>query len=275
MTGRTGLTILRMLAVAFLALAFLGLLAPQAHAAPTAPTPPASPSVTSTTGSSGASVNLDPGALAGSNNREGSLTLILLLTLLAIAPSVLLLTSAFTRIIIVLGLVRNGLGMPTIPPNQVIAGLALILTAFVMWPVWTQVNKESIQPYAKDEISASQALTRAQVPMKAWMLRQTSKESLAMFQEMSKLPKPKDAASVSFQVALPAFVLSELKTAFTIGMVVLVAFLAIDLIVTSVLMSLGMMMVPPTVVALPLKILVFVLANGWVLITQALVGGFR
>jgi len=220
-----------------------------------------------------ATISVDPGEVTGKPDQ--ALVLVVVLTLISVAPSLLLMTTAFTRILIVLGLVRNGLGLPTIPPNQALAGLALVLTAFVMWPTWTEVNEIAVQPYANGELSASQAFEVGQVPVKEWMLAQTSTDSLELFVNLSPGERPADPQDVPLQVVLPAFVLSELKTGFIIGLVVLVSFLAIDLIVTSVLMSLGMMMVPPTIVALPLKILVFVLANGWVLITEALVGGFR
>ena len=240
-----------------------------AQVGPTTTTPPGARGQSSEP----ASINLDPGDVT--KKPDQAIVLVVVLTLVAVAPSLLLMTTAFTRILIVLGLVRNGLGLPTIPPNQVLAGLALILTAFVMWPTWTVVNKTAVQPYSKGEISASQAFERGTVPVKTWMLKQTGKDSLAVFIKMSGEKRPAKAEDTPLQVVLPAFVISELKTGFTIGLVVLVSFLAIDLIVTSVLMSLGMMMVPPTIVALPLKILVFVLANGWVLVTGALVGGFR
>lgn len=257
--------------------AFSVLRAPEANAAvapvlQAAPGAPGDINVTDPSGS-GASISLNPGEVG--NNPSQAVTLIVLITLISVAPALLLMTTAFTRIIIVLGLVRNGLGLPTIPPNQVLAGLALILSAFVMWPTWTQVNEIAIQPYSNGEISASQAFEKGQEPVKVWMLKQTSTDSLGMFIDMAKIDKPETPEATPLYVVLPAFLLSELKTAFIIGMVVLVSFLAIDLIVTSVLMSLGMMMVPPTIVALPLKILVFVLANGWVLITTALVAGFR
>ena len=203
-----------------------------------------------------------------------SIVIIIALTLLGVAPALLIMLTSFTRIAVVLGLTRNALGLQGIPPNQVIAGLALFLSLFIMAPTISKVNSDAVQPYLHGKINATQAYRDAEVPIRDWMLKQTRTQELAVFVQFKKEhpPKPQD---VSMAALVPAFILSELKTAFIIGFVVFIPFLIIDLVVGSTLMSMGMMMLPPTLVSLPFKLLLFVLVDGWTLIAHSLVTSFR
>lgn len=197
-----------------------------------------------------------------------------LLTLLSFLPAALMMTTSFTRIIIVLGFLRSGLGLPQLPPNQVLIGLALFLTVFTMAPTWDQLNREALQPYLRGEVGAEEAWARAEVPVKAFMLRQTHEQDLALFVELARLQPPADPSALPLHVVIPAFILSELRTAFQMGFVILVPFLVIDLVVSSVLMAMGMMMMPPVIVSLPFKILLFVLVDGWTLVVRSVVQSF-
>lgn len=203
-----------------------------------------------------------------------SLQLLALLTVLSVAPGILILTTAFTRIVIIFSFVRNALGATTIPPNQVLIGLSLFLTFYVMAPTWDAVYKESLGPYFNKQISFEQAFERAQKPVRAFMLKNTYKKDLKVFLDLRK-EQPTSADEVSLLALIPAFVVSELKTAFIIGFYVFIPFLVIDMIVAGSLMSMGMMMLPPTVVSLPAKLLVFVLADGWSVLVQAIMSGYR
>jgi flagellar biosynthetic protein FliP len=194
---------------------------------------------------------------------------------LAVAPSLVIMVTSFTRMIVTLSIARNAVGMQTVPPNQVITGLALFLTLFVMAPVITEINDVAWQPYLKGELTQSQALHAAEVPMKTFLLENTRREELNLMVKLSGSEKPEDPEDLSLFTIIPAFVLSELKAAFIIGVVILLPFLVIDLVVSSGLMSLGMMMVPPVFVSLPFKLLLFVMANGWSLIAEALVANYR
>jgi flagellar biosynthetic protein FliP len=212
-------------------------------------------------------------SLGGALNKPSqSITIMIALTLLAVAPSLLILLTSFTRIIIVLSLTRQALGLSNVPPNQLLAGLALFLSLFIMSPVISQVNKDAVQPYMAGKITAQQAYTDAQAPIKDWMLRQTKADDLALFETG---PKPKSPAQLPMAAVVPAFALSEMRTAFIIGFVVFIPFLVIDLVVSSTLMSLGMMMLPPTLVSLPFKLLLFVLVDGWALVVQSLLASFH
>jgi flagellar biosynthetic protein FliP len=197
------------------------------------------------------------------------------LTLLSLVPAILLTCTSFTKILVVLGLTRNALGLQQIPPNQVLAGLALFLTLFVMSPVLTKVNHDGVQPYLKGDLTQSQAFEAGSKPLKSFMVSKTRPEELALITKAAKLPKPKNAASVPLTTLVPAFVLSELRSAFVIGFLVFVPFLIIDLVVSAALMSMGMMMLPPVTVSLPFKLLLFVLVDGWGLIVQSLVASYR
>jgi len=203
------------------------------------------------------------------------LQLLFLLTLLSLAPSILVMATGFTRIVIVLGLVRNALGTQNLPPNQVLVGLALILTFFVMSPVLNQINQEALQPYFAGTIPYSEGIARAQAPVREFMFDNTRARDLRVMVELARLPAPEARADVPTYVLLPAFVLSELKTAFQMGFVVYIPFLIIDLVVSSTLMSMGMIFLPPVLISLPFKLLLFVMTDGWVLIARSLVTSFR
>jgi len=204
-----------------------------------------------------------------------SLQILALLTLLSVAPSILLMMTAFTRIIIVLSFLKSALGTPNIPPTPVLVGLSLFLTFYVMAPTLEQMNREALQPYMKKQIRFEQALARAEKPIRQFMLRQTYTDDLNLFLRMRRQPVPRTPDEVPMTVLIPAFILSELKTAFIIGFYIYIPFLVIDLVVASILLSMGMMMLPPVVVSMPAKLLVFTLANGWSVLTQSLVQGFR
>jgi len=204
-----------------------------------------------------------------------SIVVLLGLTILAIAPSLAVMMTSFTRMVVVLSLARNAVGLQSIPPNQVITGLAVFLSLFVMAPTVKQMNDHAWQPYLKGEITQSQALKAAEKPIKTFMLRNTRREELNLMFKLSDTKPPKDPKRTSLTTLIPAFVLSELKAAFIIGVVVLLPFLVIDLVVGSGLMSLGMMMLPPVFVSLPFKLLLFVMVDGWSLIAHALVANYR
>lgn len=204
-----------------------------------------------------------------------SLQILFLLTVLSLAPSILILMTSFTRILIVLSFVRSALATQQMPPNQVLIGLALFLTLFVMYPTWQVVNANALQPYLAGRMAPDRALAEGMKPIREFMLRQTREKDLALFVELSKTPRPRTSADVPTQVVIPAFVLSELKTAFQIGFMIFVPFLVIDMIVASTLMSMGMLMLPPVMVSLPFKVLLFVLVDGWYLVVRSLLLSFR
>jgi flagellar biosynthetic protein FliP len=199
---------------------------------------------------------------------------LLLMTALSFLPAVLLMMTCFTRIIIVFSLMRHALGTQTTPPNQVMVGLALFLSFFVMQPVLDRVYQEAYLPLSENRISFDEALTRASVPMKTFMLAQIREPDLSMFSQLAKIPKVDKAEDLPMRVIVPAFVTSELKTAFQIGFIVFIPFLIIDMVVASVLMSMGMMMMSPVIVSLPFKIMLFVLVDGWNLLISSLVQSF-
>jgi flagellar biosynthetic protein FliP len=203
-----------------------------------------------------------------------SILIILAVTVLAVAPSLLILLTGFTRIVIVLGLTRQALGLQTTPPNQVLVGIALFISLFIMAPTLGAMNHVGLQPYLHGKISATQAYDRAEVPLKTWMLKQTGSEELALTTKAAHESASKPMKD-SLATIIPAFLLTQLKSAFVIGFVIFVPFLIIDLVVAATIMSLGMVMLPPTLVSLPFKLLLFVLVDGWVLVTQSLVTSFR
>jgi len=203
------------------------------------------------------------------------LELLLFLTLLSILPAILVMTTCFTRIVVVLGFLRQALGTPQVPPTQVIIGLALFITLFVMSPVVDKIYTDAYQPYTKKQINAEEALNRAGVPLKEFMLKQTREKDLALFLKMSKAERPATPMDLSLRVVIPAFAIGELKKAFEIGFLIFLPFLVIDMVVASVLLSMGMMMLPPIMVSMPFKLLLFVLVDGWQLLIGSLVGGFR
>ena len=199
---------------------------------------------------------------------------LIMLTILTLAPSIIIMTTAFIRIVIVLSLTRQAIGTATLPPNQVIVGLALILTFFVMSPTLSKINETAYQPYMKNIITQQQALDNSLVPIRDFMFKQTHESELALFVKLAKIEKPKNKNDVPTYVLIPSFVLSELKTAFKIGFVIFLPFIIIDLVVASVLVSMGMMFLPPTTIAMPFKLIMFVMVDGWFLITKSLIEGF-
>lgn len=211
---------------------------------------------------------------AGPTEAIQTLQILLLLTVLSIAPALLILCTAFTRIVVVFGFLRTALGTQQLPPNQVLVGLALFLTAAIMSPTIAEANRIAIQPYIAGEIGQVEALEKGAVPLKAFMLRQTREQDLALMLQITKAPLPESPEDVSFFTVVPAFAISELKTAFTMGFVLFLPFLVIDFIAASTLMSMGMMMVPPVMVSLPFKILLFVLVDGWHLTVKSLFDSF-
>jgi flagellar biosynthesis protein FliP len=233
---------------------------------PVAPTAPVSPVVPAVDG--GVDISI------GDGSPTSSITLILAITVLSVAPSVLLLCTSFTKIIVVLGLTRNALGLPSSPPNQVLTGIALFLTLFVMGPVLSDINDVAVQPYMDGAITVSQAYDSGVVPLREFLLSNTREDELKLMIGLSGEEAPANMAEVSMTTLVPAFVLSELKSAFIIGLVVFIPFLVLDMLVSASLMAMGMMMVPPTIVSLPFKLLLFVVVDGWALITTALVGSY-
>jgi flagellar biosynthesis protein FliP len=194
---------------------------------------------------------------------------------ISLVPALLFTVTGFTRILIVLGFIRSGLGTPTAPPNQVLVGISVFLTIFVMAPTFTAIKKEAIDPLSHHKISQSQAIERGQEPLRQFMFKQTREKDLALFAKLAHLKQPKTRADIPTYTLIPAFIISELKTAFQIGFLIFLPFLIIDLVVSSTLMSMGMMMLPPVFISLPFKILLFVLVDGWNLVTQSLVQSFH
>jgi flagellar biosynthetic protein FliP len=201
--------------------------------------------------------------------------ILILLTVLALIPTILIMTTSFTRIVVILSFARNALGTQQMPPNQIIIGIALFLTIFIMGPTFNQINQEAIQPYIKGEVTQEQAFEKAESPLRNFMLKQTRDKDLSMFINLSKMEKPKNPSEVSLTVLIPAFIISELRIAFQIGFLIYLPFLLIDFIVASVLMSMGMMMVPPIMISLPFKVLLFIMVDGWYLITNSIVNTFK
>ncbi len=196
------------------------------------------------------------------------------LTVLAVAPAILMMMTSFTRIVIVLGLTRTALGTQQIPPNQVLMGLALCLTFFTMQPTLSDINRVALQPYLAKRITADAAVNLAVSPIRRFMLRQTREEDLGLFVELSHSPRPHTLRDIPTFVVVPAFIVSELRTAFTMGFIIMLPFLIIDMVVSMILMSMGMMMMPPMLISLPFKILLFVLVDGWHLLARALALSF-
>ncbi|ACL70422.1 flagellar type III secretion system pore protein FliP [Halothermothrix orenii] len=215
----------------------------------------------------------------GSNPAEGedlvlSLRILLLLTVLSLAPALLVMVTSFTRVIVVLGLIRQALATRRMPPNQVLIGLALFLTVFIMAPVWQDINEQALQPYLNNEITTQQAYDRGIKPIRDFMFKQTREKDLALFVNMTGIERPENRADIPTYVLIPAFVISELKTAFQIGFLIYLPFLMIDMVVASILMSMGMLMLPPIIISLPFKLLLFILVDGWYLVIESLVKTF-
>ena len=207
-------------------------------------------------------------------NVSTSIKMLLLLTVLSLAPAILILMTSFARIIIVLSFVRTALATQQMPPNQVLVGLALFLTFFIMSPVLSQVNEEALTPLFEEEISLDEAYERASVPFKEFMSQHTRQKDLELFMRYNQMERPDTIEDIPLTMMVPAFALSEIKTAFQMGFMIFIPFLVIDMIVASVLMSMGMMMLPPVMISLPFKILLFVLVDGWYLIIQSLLQSF-
>ncbi len=203
-----------------------------------------------------------------------SIQILILLTILTLAPAILILMTSFTRLIIVFSFLRQALGTQQMPPNQLLVGMSLFLTFFIMQPVFEKINTEALQPYVNGQLPQDAAMEKALVPLRKFMFSQTRAADLELFLKLSKVNSPKTRADVPTVVLIPAFVISELKTAFQIGFIIYLPFLVIDMIVASVLMALGMMMLPPVVISLPFKIMIFVLVDGWSLIVGSMVKSF-
>jgi len=204
-----------------------------------------------------------------------TLQILFLVTILALAPSIVIMMTSFTRIIIVFGFLRRALGTQNLPPDQVMVGLAIFMTVFIMMPVFTEINDNALQPYMAEKITWTDALDKAAKPLRTFMLRQVDEKDVALFVRLSKSPPPRTVDDLSLTVIIPAFVTSELKTAFIIGFILFIPFLVIDMIVSSVLLSMGMMMLPPIMISMPFKIILFVLIDGWHLIVRQLVVSFH
>ncbi len=217
---------------------------------------------------------LDP-AVPPASGAHTALRILVMMTVLSLLPAILLTMTCFTRIIIVFSFLRQALGIQGMPPNQVVMGMALFLTAFIMAPVGETMYTEAFEPLSENKITVETALSRAKDPLAAFMLEHTADEDLRLFYDVSNRPRPSSRKEVSFFVLVPAYTLSEVRTAFQMGFLVLVPFLVIDLVVSSVLMAMGMMMLPPTLIALPFKVMVFVLADGWGLVVRSLVRSFH
>ena len=203
-----------------------------------------------------------------------ALEVLALLTVLSLAPAILMLMTSFTRIVVVFHFLRQAIGIQTSPPNQVVVGLALFMTFFIMKPVWNEVYTDALDPYLERQISYQDAFEKAQVPIKGFMLRNTREVDLALFVKAARVDRPKNRDEVSLIHLIPAFVISELKTAFIIGFFIYVPFLVIDMVVASVLLAMGMMMLPPVMISLPFKLMLFVLVDGWNLIAGSLIRSF-
>jgi flagellar biosynthesis protein FliP len=202
------------------------------------------------------------------------LQIFLLMTVLSLAPAILIMVTSFSRIVIVLSLLRRALGTNTLPSNQIVIGLALFLTVFIMAPVWQKINADALQPYLDKKISNQQAFESAASPLREFMFKQTREKDLALFVDIAKLKRPENANDIPTSVLIPSFIISEIKTAFEIGLLLYVPFLIIDMVVAAVLLSMGMMMLPPMMVSLPFKLLLFVVADGWYLLVGSLVKSF-
>lgn len=204
-----------------------------------------------------------------------SVKLLVLLTLLSLAPAFLVLMTSFTRIVIVLSLLRSALGVHQAPANQIVVGLALFLTVFIMAPTYQAINDEAVQPYLQNRISQEEAQERGAGPLRDFMLRQTREKDLGLFINLAKMERPASPDDIPLHVVIPSFVISELKTAFEIGFLLFIPFLIIDMVVASILMSMGMFMLPPVMISLPFKLLLFVMVDGWYLVVKSLVESFR
>ena len=204
-----------------------------------------------------------------------SLQILFLITILTLAPSILIMMTSFVRIFIVFSFLRRALGTQTMPPDQILVGLALFMTLFIMMPVFTEINTTALQPYLAEEIDWKTGLQRAEKPIRSFMLRQVTEKEVALFVKISKMPAPRNVDDLPMHIIIPAFITAELKTSFIIGFLLYIPFLVVDMVVASVLLSMGMMMLPPVLISMPFKIVLFILIDGWNLIVQQLVISFR
>jgi flagellar biosynthetic protein FliP len=267
--------IARLLVMAALVLmivaAIVLVVAPAGHAAPTDPVTPTAPSTPAAPGGGGLNVQIN-----GPDGAPSSAIVTLIgITLLSVAPALLLMMTSFTKIFVVLAMTRNALALPSIPPNQVLAGLALFLSLFIMAPILTDINEHALQPYLHGTLSFDDAVNLGSGPLRTFMLAHTREEDLALMTRAADQANPENRDAVSLLTLIPAFMISELRAAFIIGFVIFVPFLVIDLVVSAALMSMGMMMLPPVMISLPFKILLFVLVDGWGLIITTLISSYR
>ena len=220
-------------------------------------------------------IGLEVGASDNPQDIALSLQILALLTVLSLAPAILILMTSFTRIIVVLSFLRNALATQQMPPNQVLIGLALFLTFFTMSPVWSEINSNALQPYLQGTIGQEAAFERTMEPLRDFMFEQTREKDLALFVNLSGLPQPESKEDIATSTLIPAFAVSELKTAFQIGFIIYIPFIVIDMVVASTLMSMGMMMLPPMMISLPFKLLLFIMVDGWNLVVQTIITSFR
>ncbi|TXN29201.1 flagellar type III secretion system pore protein FliP [Lacisediminihabitans profunda] len=268
LSGRAARILVMVLLAVVVAAALVMMTGNASHAAIVPPTPPVDPIAPS---GGGVSVNIN-----GPDGTPSSAIVTLVgITLLSVAPALLLMMTSFTKIFVVLAMARNALALPSIPPNQVLAGLALFLTLFIMAPILTDINNHAVQPYLNGHLGFNDAVTLASTPLRKFMLAHTREEDLALMTRAAGHANPKDPQSVSLVTLVPAFMISELRAAFIIGFVIFVPFLVIDLVVSAALMSMGMMMLPPVMISLPFKILLFVLVDGWGLIITTLISSYK
>lgn len=266
-------TLPAVLCVLLLTALFLWLGMAAGHSAPIAPTPPTAPAVpTGPAQPSGGNVSIDINGLDGKPST--AVVTLIGITLLSVAPALLLMMTSFTKIFVVLAMTRNALSLPSIPPNQVLAGLALFLSLFVMWPVVSEINNIGIQPYLNGTLDFNGAVSAGSAPLQHFMVAHTRQEDIALMTRAAKLANPANPESVPLQTLIPAFMISELRAAFIIGFVIFIPFLVIDLVVSAALMSMGMMMLPPVMISLPFKILLFILVDGWGLVITALIQSY-
>ena len=210
----------------------------------------------------------DPGKVSS------ALQILILLTVLTLAPAILIMTTSFARIIIVLSFLRQAMGTQQTPPTQILIGLALFLTMFVMGPVWSEINERALKPYMEEELNQFEALKLAEVPIKSFMLSHTREKDLSLFVNLSDDKNPESVEDISIQTVVPAFIISELKTAFQVGFLIYIPFLILDMVVASILLSMGMMMLPPVLISLPFKLMLFVMVDGWYLTVGSLMKSF-
>ena len=220
-------------------------------------------------------MNINIGSLSEPKQVAGTIKILLIMTSFTVLPGLLMVMTSFTRIIIVLSFARKALSFQQMPPNQILIGLALLITFFVMAPVFTQINKEAVQPYMEEEIAQGEAFNRGMGTLKTFMAKQTREKDIELFYNIAKIERPNSLDDVPANILLPAFVLSELKTAFQMGFVVYLPFVVIDMVVASVLTSMGMFMLPPMMISVPFKVVLFVLVDGWHLVIQSLVSSIR